>query len=364
MVRVLNFKPQTRRLNAGSLGGLTMKKFITTITDLMNKTDLRIIPFIIFFILTVTSCDLFNNDDKALFEWTEVTGLEDQQIMALEISNENIIAGTYFDGIYFKTKEEEWQQSNLKGIEIRDIISHPSGKLLAATFGEGIWISENNGETWSQATNGPDSRGRLLDFAITPSGRVLAGVFGSDDFNDESDIYYSDDEGVSWAGTNLKDAFAIWSVASGDGENGLQYSGTMQTIFKSSDDGKNWEIKEIPEEIDGQEWMGITVTKTGTVLAVGNGIIRSSDEGNSWDLVYDNSRGFLPIISIEDEQYAGGTRGTFDGSGEGVLRSKDDGKTWEVLNNGLTNTEILSLTYSDNKLYAGTSGGVFVCNIK
>ena len=110
--------------------------------------------------------------------------------------------------------------------------------------------------------------------------------------------------------------------------------------------------------------MGIAVTKTGTVLAVGDGIIRSSDGGDNWELVYDNSRGFLPIISIEDEQYAGGSSGGFDGRGDGVLRSKDDGKTWEVLNNGLTNIEVLSLTYSDNKIYAGTSEGVFVCNIK
>lgn len=329
---------------------------------MINQSTLIKILFLIFLLFTVYGCDLFNLEDEKLFEWSSITGLDEHQIIALEISvNGQIIAGTYLDGIYFQKKGGEWQQSNLIGVEIRDIITLPGGKLVAATFGDGVWKSENEGETWVQLTTGPDNAGRLLDLAVTPTGRILVGVFGSDDLNGESDIYYSDDEGASWTGSGLRDAFAIWSIASDGVENGFQYSGTMQTILRSSDNGETWEIKEIPNDFDGQEWMGITVTKAGTVLAVGDGIIKSTDHGNNWELVYDKFTAFKTIISIGDELYAGGAMGTFNGRGRGVLRSTDDGQTWEVQNSGLSNTEVLSLAYFDNKLYAGTSGGLFVC---
>ena len=334
--------------------------------DDRNRIGFLIAFLLMLLIISVSACGLFRfKGNEVLYDWTKIEGMDNESIMALKIlNNERIVAGTFKDGIFFKPSEGTWQQSNLKGVQVRDICLHPDGKLFAATFGEGIWMSEDNGESWTQATPGPDSRGRLVSLAITPTGRILAGVFGSDDFSGEKDIYYSDDLGSTWIGTNLKDAFAIWSLATDEWEYGSRYSGTMQIIYKSSDNGKTWVTKEIPEKIKGEEWMGIAVTKKGTVLAGGDGIIRSTDEGDSWELVLNSYTSIVTIINVDNKQFAGSSRGTLDGQGAGVFRSDDDGQTWGTINNGLTNTEVLSLTHHGDKLYAGTSGGIFVSHLR
>jgi hypothetical protein len=49
-------------------------------------------------------------------------------------------------------------------------------------------------------------------------------------------------------------------------------------------------------------------------------------------------------------------------SNNGILVSNDNGLTWNPSNTGLSNHDIWTLHYSENKLYAGTVNGIFLSN--
>ena len=49
----------------------------------------------------------------------------------------------------------------------------------------------------------------------------------------------------------------------------------------------------------------------------------------------------------------------FAGTGSGVFRSTDNGFTWTAVNNGLTDSMVMSLAVSGTSVFAGTEKGVF-----
>lgn len=82
------------------------------------------------------------------------------------------------------------------------------------------------------------------------------------------------------------------------------------------------------------------MTPDGYVFAAGyqgSGIFLSPDSEVSWNEVYTGS--LTPI------SWAAGSNGyVYAGIGSGILRTTDNGNTWVLLNNGLTNNLIFSLS--------------------
>jgi len=94
----------------------------------------------------------------------------------------------------------------------------------------------------------------------------------------------------------------------------------------------------------------------------GGGIYRSSDDGQSWQIV---SKGFEPTnkvnsLSNNEDFIFAGTRLT------GIFRSSDGGNTWEEKNNGLTGTGEKSTTavfaHSDSILAGTQTYGIYRSN--
>src|SRR5258708_4685630 len=53
----------------------------------------------------------------------------------------------------------------------------------------------------------------------------------------------------------------------------------------------------------------------------------------------------------------------FAGTNQGIFSSDNHGNNWITLNNGLTNTTVLSLSTKDSIILAGTmGGGIFITN--
>ena len=86
------------------------------------------------------------------------------------------------------------------------------------------------------------------------------------------------------------------------------------------------------------------------------GIFRSSDEGSNWDTLTNNlskEGGISILISCDNYLYAG----TGD---SGVFRSSDNGDTWIAVNNGLpSNATISCLIHYDSDLFAGTDSNLY-----
>jgi len=100
--------------------------------------------------------------------------------------------------------------------------------------------------------------------------------------------------------------------------------------------------------------MGVTVE--GTLVTLVGKVLRSRDNGDSWDDVHTVLRTsfFALAINSRGDIFAGT-------SSRGVFRSMDNGESWEPVNNGLTNTSVLALAInSSGDIFAGTRGdGVF-----
>ncbi|MFK8008421.1 MAG: WD40/YVTN/BNR-like repeat-containing protein [Saprospiraceae bacterium] len=148
----------------------------------------------------------------------------------------------------------------------------------------------------------------------------------------------------------------IWVGTGENNSSRSSYSGVG--IYKSSDDGKTWEHKGLPESHHiGRIVLHPTDKNIAWVAALGHlyspnkerGIYKTSDGGNTWEqtlFVNENSGGIDLIISQSDPNtiYAATwhrQRRAWDfvesGNGSGIYKSTDGGKNWGNISSAKTN---------------------------
>ena len=167
----------------------------------------------------------------------------------------------------------------------------------------------------------------------------------------DTGFYLSLDDGSTWryreVGPGIED-FRIYFIASGDG---AVYVGAIgHGIYRSDDGGNTWHPKNeglprVPEDLpDGSHWYQtlkqILVTDSGAVIAVGyhQGTLISRNRGDSWDDV--TMQWKVPQAPGERDFALGEaiwSMTEFDGYLWAVFadfplcRSRDEGDSWEML---------------------------------
>lgn len=250
--------------------------------------------------------------------------------------------------------------------------------LYAATH-FGVYKSRDTGVTWQTENDG-------LENLIINSLLIT-----------NKDIYAATDEGVwtkeidssFWERVNLPDVF-IYSLAN-FGSN--LYAGAMDTIWRSRDSGKSWEIAK-----EGVGTILSIVTTCGCILAVsyGQGVFISYDRGESWENIGPKDMGARGLVMKEsmlclvteegfmmtqdwDNDWKGLNYGLFSKNLQtialakdrfyvgsllgGVFQSKDCGESWDAINTGLNNTNIRHLLIdpdNEKRIYAATEGGIYI----
>ena len=136
------------------------------------------------------------------------------------------------------------------------------------------------------------------------------------------------------------------------------FAGTGQGVFRSSDNGNNWILINDGLTISGIGSVGVSnlgINSRGDIFAgTYYGAFRLLNNSDTWTrttLLSSNP----PYFAINNEGYI------FAGSWEGgVYRSIDNGDTWVEINNGLTNFDISSIAVdSSGNVFVGTQSGVF-----
>lgn len=203
---------------------------------------------------------------------------------------------------WFRTEASDsfWQPLGLEGGTVQDFFTQGS-RLFAATSG-GIWVSDDNGTNWSQATG-------------------IAGY-----------ITYSMAEGAGYllAGTNFGQ------------------------IFRSTDNGQNWFFT----NTDGiQTTVQALAVVGGNSYAgtYGNGVRRSTDGGLTWS----SASAGLTSMNVYDLAVIG-TDIFAATDGAGVFRSSDGGQNWAPVNTGLNRLAVRSLTVESNRIFAATIGSATI----
>ncbi|MFN8358339.1 MAG: hypothetical protein U0264_00360 [Candidatus Kapaibacterium sp.] len=296
--------------------------------------------------------------------------------------------GSYGEGIYTSTtRGAQWQAVNT-GVSYQNVTKLAShGKdIYAGTFNSGVYKSEDHGVSWQHI--GLYSQGVEALHCVGDS-IVLAST--------EQAIYRSTDGGRTWADTIKTRFFVRQFVSMGDvlfaGVIRLYpVVGSFRPMYKSLDKGKTW--TELSFELEQRILYTFTRVNS-TLFAVGKGLFRSTDLGDTWqetDTMFHNTYiqdlcqlGSSIIIFTEFGEvfrsenmgtswikidsgiikdyaysiYANGTTSYLGTFTKGIFKSDNSGATWTDANAGLTNTTGNTFCFAGTTLYLGTNTGVW-----
>jgi hypothetical protein len=272
---------------------------------------------------------------------------------------------------------ENWASADnaVKYKLVRDIITDGS-VLLAATWGEGVYHSENGGASWQPFTTGLTCS-EVNQFSVSGNtfyaatdGGVFRWTVGEEGWSLKSNgvtklcvravkgsgsivyagterdgVFFSVDNGEKWF--QMADGLASDRIYSIEVNDQAVFAGTdSMGVFRRSLDGTSWgavgsALPALPV---------VDLTAVGTTIFAENTltIYRSNDNGDQWNL-YKND---LPDGAGTAFVFKGGI--LYTGSDKGVYKSTDNGASWTASNHGMEDVPIISMAVAGNTLYAGT----------
>ena len=283
-------------------------------------------------------------------------GGKDIDARSIEITeNGEMFVGSGFNGIYYKAAgSNSWQNAIAPRI-ISDIVKHPSGVLFAGSWGGRVSFSEDNGKSW-QSTTLPDNLS-VAKLLVAADGGLFVGATKADEDPWFIGYYYSPDVGKTWTRTVFKEYYGtgqqIWAMIKHP--NNDLYIGTVFGIFRSKDNGVNWDhiYEEYLQTSYGTSLVSIedfAVSEDEKIFAGTNhGIILSQDEGNTWTFLEStglvNKR--ISCVEISPSGYLFiGTIGAGGSVGGGTFRSME--KVANFTDTTGVKTPILQFTLNQN----------------
>ena len=213
--------------------------------------------------------------------------------------------------------------------------------LFAATYADGVFLSTNNGESWTAVNTGLTNM-TVFSLAVMGS-NIFAGTNGSG-------VFLSTNNGTSWAAINLGlSALQVTSLVFNDTN---LFAGTGGGVYRTTNNGKNWSAVNtgLTDTIVNALQISGPNLYAGTY---GGGVFLSTDNGTTWTVV--NAGLTNTYISC----FAGNGPYLFAGTWtKGVFRSTNNGTLWTPADSDLTEKGIRALTFVGADLFVGTIGGV------
>jgi ligand-binding sensor domain-containing protein len=242
----------------------------------------------------------------------------------------------YPNGDLYKFNGSTWTSisSGMGNTEVNSIAISPISALIYAGTDGGVFAY--NGGAWSAINTG---LGNLIvhKLVFSPNGDLFAGT--------DNGIFKLPNGTTTWQNLNINlpndaiqsiaiDPSNISHIVVGTGYNFDQVGTLIGKVFQSLNGGTSW--SQIATNINSTAIRGVLFTGNNTILAIGWGAFRSTDDGITWasartglsGAVF-NTQGNLAITASPDHHI-------FYGSDEGLFKSSDGGTTWQPANNGLT----------------------------
>jgi len=242
--------------------------------------------------------------------------------------------------------------------------------LLASKSNRYTVFTSPDLSTWTENSSGLPG-GKIFNLRKAGSSVIAATTFG---------VYATSDNGVTWVpkNTNLKglivsDLKATATTLFAGVNNTANISGSVVTygggVYRTAD-GTTWEKTSLPDSI-GVEKLLIANNK---IFAIGRryaetggytltSVYRSSDNGDTWQPLSDETKYTYSMVYHNNELFLGGG---YDYQ-VGILKSSDDGDSWtKITTDFATTTNIMNLVsmnnnlFAANALYYNSGGGVFM----
>lgn len=163
-------------------------------------------------------------------QWVQTSnGLGDVIVYSLAANEGNIFVGTISNVLYLSTNNGiTWTQSSL-GNELCYSLATNGNNVFAGTGSHGVFLSTNNGISWNQTSL---NNRTIRAFAISGS-NIFAGASSGD-----QGVLLSTDNGTSWTQTPLMNQI-IFSLTT-YGNNIYAGTGFNGGVYVSSNNGSTW----------------------------------------------------------------------------------------------------------------------------
>lgn len=219
---------------------------------------------------------------------------------------------------------------------IRVITIDSSNTLYIGIWGEGIYRSFNNGQTWTPLNQGLSNK-FITAIERDSLGRLFAATYGGG-------VYISTNNGQSWTTINsglpnlkvkaliIKNPSTIFIGIEGFG------------IYASTNLGISWQS--LSMGIWNLDINCLAIADDGSILAGtnGGGIYYSNDDGASW-----RRSGFAPTLRVITSFVKTGIGEIFCGTYQGgVYSSVDNGISWSVFKVKDTIKNVTAVTFANN----------------
>jgi ligand-binding sensor domain-containing protein len=292
-------------------------------------------------------------------------------INAMAVSGSNLFVGTYY-GVFLTTNNgASWDSVNTglpedRGYYDIDAFTAIGTNLFITTYEEGVFLSTNNGTSWSAVNAGlpctidtlhHDTSYDIIEAFAVSGSNLFAATY-------EGGVFLSTNNGTSWTAVNAGLTNLDVTTLSVFGANGSLVkllAGTYGGVYLSTNSGASWSAVGLPISDVTALAFGDTNTSTPVLFGgnVNNGVSVSTNNGASWNTASSS------ISSTKVNAIVANGANIFAGTSDGVFLSTDEGVSWTTLKNGLTSPDVFALAEIGGNtpsplLFAGTLGGVFL----
>jgi hypothetical protein len=306
-----------------------------------------------------TNAGLYRSNNTGTINWMQTGGnMTGQQFHHLLLVGSDIYSGVSNKGIYVSSDNSNtWASVNqgITGVSTRNLTHGLNSDILASTYEGAIYTSSDEGDTWVTGNISADAGPCLHGTSL------FVGTEGS--------CYRSTDYGITW---NALPGFSdvIWGAAYtflSIGDTLFAGCGAEYGVYYSTDNGDSWNVTSGIWNLN--PWGGypgvLSLLENGSTMYAGtvNGVFKSSDNGLNWVTCYP-AMANIPISSfaVSGDYIFAGTANYFEDPNLtplGIYRSGDNGVTWVPVNTGLGNFDVYSLTVNGTDLFAGTTSGIY-----
>ncbi len=289
---------------------------------------------------------IFTTSNQLHAQWQKTNG-PDGQIECFAVIDNSIFAGTAGNGVFLSTDNgSSWTavSTGLVSNEAHALLARGSD-LFVGFWGGGVYKSTNYGTTWTQVDTGlTDSDVETL---AVSGGDLFAGTVGF-----WGGVFQSSNDGFNWLNMNDGLTFPIVTSLAISGSNMFAATGGGG-VFLSTNGGNHW----TPVNTGLTDTMIYTLAINGNNIfaiagdslgEIGN-IFLSTNNGSSWTFKGRLFPGNAYALAVSGNNiFAAG-----DG---GVFRSSNNGDSWIAENDGLDSYSILinALVVKGDTLFAGT----------
>jgi photosystem II stability/assembly factor-like uncharacterized protein len=252
-----------------------------------------------------------------------------------------------FDNVF-----SQWTQTGTVNGDVRTL-AVGGAKLFASSYGGGVSLSTDNGNSWAAINNGLASTD--VPALIVQGTNIFAGTFNRG-------VFLSTNSGTSWIAVNNglpKDSYDTnyYAIVQTFAISGINlFAGTYYGVFLSTNSGTSWTATN--SGLTSTNVISFAVSDTNLFAGTnGGGVFLSTNNGNSWVKASTGILNFSIVhaLTISDSNLYAGTN-------PHIFFSTNKGTSWATIENGgLTSKDVWSLAVNGTNLFAGTyNGGVFL----